>query len=296
LLQKNGSYYESSGDIGDVMGTTSQASIALAGKALPIPPAGDVVTDFAPQFGSVTPAAGARFATSTVLVRAAYQDNPNGTGIATSGIRITLDGAAKTKAASIQATRLTLKLTKLTNGSHTVVIAICDRAGNATRIQRKFTVAVPVASSSSSGEGDTHSGSGGSSTGSGGSSTSSSAATVHHSASSPTPLATLTPAVTLTPTPFSASSGGSASPSPGTSVTRRVAGASHSDGRGKMAAVVGTTLLVLLPLGFVGPWLVHRRLLGVMDSATWGEILPPRSSVWRRFWRSGGSPPSGDWE
>jgi hypothetical protein len=60
------------------------------------------------------------------------------------------------------------------------------------------------------------------------------------------------------------------------------------------AAVVGTTLAALVPLGFFGSWLVRRRLVGVMDGATRGEILPRDASVWQRFWKpSGGRPPAG---
>ena len=60
------------------------------------------------------------------------------------------------------------------------------------------------------------------------------------------------------------------------------------------AAVVGTTLAALVPLGFFGSWLVRRRLVGVMDGATKGEILPREASVWQRFWKpSGGRPPAG---
>jgi hypothetical protein len=60
---------------------------------------------------------------------------------------------------------------------------------------------------------------------------------------------------------------------------------------------VGTTLAVLVPLGFAGSWLVRRHLLGVMDGASKGTILPPGSSVWQRFWKSsGGAPPGGGGE
>jgi len=320
LRQSNGSSYEFPGDIGDVMTSTMQSSIALASKTLPIAGSSNVCTRCDPTFasGSVEPGNGARFASSTVLVKAGYRDNSNGTGIATARIRITVDGRAKTKAATISATRSVLWLSKLANGSHTVVITIYDQAGNATRIQRQFTVAVPVASSAPT-DVDTHT-----------SSTSptkpnSDAVTPHatpHATPSatapaklnpsPTPLATLTPAatatptatisptpdltpsVTMMPTPSESFATPLTSPSPSPSVTGRIAGSggSSSDG-GNTPLAVGTTLALLVPLGFAGSWLVRRRLMGVMGGAARGELLLPESTVWGRFWKTGGSPSAG---
>jgi len=56
---------------------------------------------------------------------------------------------------------------------------------------------------------------------------------------------------------------------------------------------VGTTLALLVPLGFAGSWLVRRRLMGVMGGAARGELLLPESTVWGRFWKTGGSPSAG---
>jgi uncharacterized membrane protein YgcG len=299
LRQKNGLYYEFPNDIGDVMGATVQASIALSGATLPIYLAHNVATHFDPMFarGTVGPKNGARFASHTVLVQAAYHDNVNGTGAKAAAISVTVDGKSKTKAAHITTSHLRLQLTKLANGSHTFVITVHDWAGNDVRIQRSFRVAVPTGGGSTGG--GTHPG--GSTGGSSGSSSgSSSGGTVH--TTTPTPKATISPAqsvspgVTLTPTPSSPFPSSLASPSPSASVTGQVAGSSGSGGGGHTAAVVGT-LAVLVPLGFAGSWLVRRRLLSVMDGATRGEILSPDSSVWQRFWKSsGGSPPAGSGE
>ena len=300
LRQKNGSYFEFPSDIGDVMGATIQATIALGNKTLPIPHGPDVLTHFDPRFvtGTVAPKNGARFASATVLVKAAYRDNLNGTGVKASAISVTLDGKSKTKAAHITASHLRLQLTKLADGSHTLVITVHDWAGNAVRVERSFTVAVPTGGGGSSTGGGTHPGGSGegSGGGSGGEGTGGGGTTVHHTAS-PTPRATISssptvsPGITLTPTPSSSFPNTLTSPSPSASVTGQAAGSSGSGGGGNTAAVVGATLAVLVPLGFAGSWLVRRHLMGVMGGASRGEILPRGSSVWRRFWKSSGGPP-----
>lgn len=303
LRQKNGSYYEFPSDIGDVMDATMQATIALTGKTLPIPHGPNALTHFDPRFArnSVVPRNGARFTSHAVLVQAAYHDNVNGTGVKAARVSVTVDGKSKTRAAHITTSHLRLQLGKLANGSHTFVITVHDWAGNGVSIKHSFKVAVPTGGGGTGG--GTHPGgsTGGSSGGSSGGSGSSGGGTVH--TATPTPKATIaptqstSPGVTLTPTPSSSfpSTPTSASPS---AVTGQVAGSSGSGGGGgHTAAVVGTTLAVLLPLGFAGSWLVRRRLLNVMDGATRGEILPPGSSVWQRFWKSsGGSPPGGSGE
>jgi hypothetical protein len=42
---------------------------------------------------------------------------------------------------------------------------------------------------------------------------------------------------------------------------------------------------VLVPLGFVVPWLGRRRLMHVMEGASWGEILPASQRWWRVVFR-----------
>jgi hypothetical protein len=303
LHRVNGSYNEFAADMGDVMNATLQASIALSGKTLPVHHGANALTRFAPSFtDTVLPKAGARYASRTVLVRAAYHDNRNGTGISTAAVRLTVDGKPKTGAAHVTASGLHLSLTKLTDGSHTYVIVVRDHAGNAVRLQRSFTVAVPTGSASTGG--GTHPGgsTSGSSTTKGGSSSSGSSGTgtVTHT-TTPTPAATISPSqsvlpgATLTPAPSSSLPGTLTSPSPSTSISGQVTGSNGSGGGGvNTAAVVGTTLAALVPLGFFGSWLVRRRLVGVMDGATRGEILPRDSSVWQRFWKpSGERPPAG---
>jgi hypothetical protein len=294
LRQKNGSYYEFYDDIGDVMNATIQATIALTGKWLPITGGPRALTHFDPTItsGSVVPKNGARFPSATVLIKAAYHDNANGTGVKAKAVGVTVDGKSKTKAAHITASRLRLQLTKLAGGSHTFVITVRDWAGNSARIRRSFTVAIPTSGSSSTG-GGTHagssSGSGTSSSGSGGH--------VHHTVT-PTHKATIAPTqttgsgITPTPTPSSSFPAALASPSSTASVTGRVAGSGGSGGGGHTAALVGTSLAVLLPLGFAGSWLMRRRLMGVMGGATRGETLPRGTSVWQRFWKSSGGPPT----
>jgi hypothetical protein len=300
LRQRNGSTHEFTGnDIGNVMKATTQATIALTGKRLPIHLTHDVATRFDPRFNtdSVRPKNGARFASHTVLVHAGYHDNVNGTGIRLTGVRVSVDGKSKTRPADITTSRLRLQLTKLANGSHTFTIIVHDWAGNVVRVSRSFTVAVPVGGGSTGG--GTHPGNGGTGGGSSGSGTG--GGTVHTATPTPkatiSPAQTVTPGVTLTPTPSSPFPSSLASPSPSASISGQVAGSGGGGGGGHAAAVVGTTLAILLPLGVAGSWLVRRRLLNVMDGATRGEILPPGSSVWQRFWKSsGGHSPGGSGE
>ena len=294
LRQTNGSTYEFPSDIGDVLNATTQATIALSGETLPVAPGPDVATRFDPSFtaNSVVPKKGARFAGRTVEVQASYHDNTHGTGISASTITVSVDGRSKTKAAHITASHLSLQLTKLKNGSHTFIIRIHDRAGNDASAQHSFTIAVPAGGGSTGG--GTHPGN---STGSGSSSSSSSSGTKVHS--TPTPTATISPSqgvspgVTLTPTAASSFPASGLTPSPSSSVTGQVAGSGGGGGGGgHTAAIVGTALVALVPLGFAASWIVRRNLMGAMAGASRGEILQGGSSVWQRFWKSGGSPPA----
>ena len=302
LRQTNGSYNEFATDMGDVMNSTLQAAIALSGATLPVHRSANVVTRFAPSFaGTVLPRSGARYAGSTVLVKAAYHDNTNGTGIHTAAVRLTVDGKSRTAAAHITASGLHLELTRLANGAHTYLIVVRDHAGNVVLLRRTFTVAVPTSTG-----GGTHPGSGTTAPKGGSSNTGTgSTGTVHHTATltptpTPTPAATISPSpsvlpgATLTPTPSSSLPGALVTPSPSASITGQVSGSGGSGGGTNTSALVGTTLAALVPLGFFGSWLVRRRLIGVMDGASRGEILPHESSVWQRFWKSsGGQPPAG---
>ena len=297
LRHKNGSTYEfTGGDIGDVLNATTQATIALSGKTLPITLASshNVATRFDPSFtsDSVVPKRGARFAGRTVEVQASYHDNANGTGIKSAAVTVSVDGKSKTKAAHISASHLSLQVTKLKNGSHTFLIRIHDEAGNDAYTQHSFTIAVPASGGGTGG--GTHPGG---TTGNSSSNTSSGTGTTVHS--TPTPRATISPShgvspgVTLTPTPASSFPASGLSPSPSASVTGQVAGSGGGGGGGgHTAAIVSTALVALVPLGFAASWIVRRNLMGAMAGASRGEILQGGSSVWQRFWKSGGSPPA----
>ena len=301
LRRSNGSTYEfTGGDIGDVLNATTQVTIALSGKKLPITLASghNVATRFDPSFaaGTVVPKKGARFAGRTVELRASYHDNANGTGIRASTIRVTVDGKSKTRPAHISASHLTLQLTKLTNGSHTFIIHIHDAAGNDAVVQHSFTVAVPAGGGSTGG--GTHPGSTTSSSSSSTRSTtgSTSGTTTHATA---TPKATISPSegvspgATLTPTSTSSLPATALSPSPSAAVTGQVTGSGGGGGGGgHTAAIVGTVFAALVPLGFAASWIVRRNLMGAMAGASRGEILQGGSSVWQRFWKSGGLPPA----
>ncbi len=295
LLQANGSYHEFPGDLGNVMGATMQVAVALSGHTLPVPHGPNKLTHFAPSFATshVLPKAGARFAGRAVEITARYFDNAGGTGIAAHAVRVTVDGVNRTGHAHVTTSRLRLDLTKLTDGRHTWSVTAVDRAGNRATIERTFTVAVPVATG-----GGTHAGGGSTGgTGSGSSGTGSGSGTATHHTSTPTatPSATLSPSSGYTPTasPFPT---GSTTPSASASVTGQVAGGGGGgSGGGNHAAIaVGTALAALVPLGFVGSWLVRRRLLGVLGGAARGQTLPQDASFWRSHQRASGPPPAGE--
>ena len=87
----------------------------------------NALTRFAPSFTARScPRAAPRYPIRTVLVRAAYHDNKNGTGVQASAVRLTVDGKSRTAAAHITASGLHLYLTKLANGTHTTSIVVRD--------------------------------------------------------------------------------------------------------------------------------------------------------------------------
>jgi len=291
LLQANGSYLEFPGDLGNVMGATMEAAVALSGHWLPVAHGPNRLTRFAPSFetSSILPKNGARFAGGSVEITARYFDGAGGTGIDVHAVRVTVDGVNETHHAHVTISRVTLDLTKLSDGRHTWSVTVSDRAGNRATIEGTFTVAVPAATG-----GGTHSG--GSGTGAGSSGTGSGGTTTHHTPTpSPTASATLSPSpsgFTPSASPFPS---GSITPSASASVTGQVAGGGGGPGGGDGTAIaVGTTLAALVPLGFVGSWLVRRRLLGVMGGAARGETLPQDVSFWRSHRRAGGPPPAGE--
>ena len=292
LLQANGSYHEFPGDLGNVMGATMEAAVALSGHWLPVAHGPDRLTRFAPSFAtsSVLPKSGARFAGRSVEITARYVDNAGGTGIDAHAVRVTVDGVDQTRHAHVTASRVMLDLTALSDGRHEWSVTVSDRAGNLATVEGTFTVTVPAATG-----GGTHSGGSGGGTGTG------SGGTGAHRTPTPTPTPSPTPSATLSPSPggFTPSASpfpsGSITPSASAPVTGRVAGGGGGPGGGDGTAIaLGTTLAALVPLGFVGSWLVRRRLLGVMGGAARGETLPQAASVWRSHKRTSGPPPAGE--
>jgi hypothetical protein len=273
-LQKDGSY----GTAADAVATTAQAVIALAGRTLSVAPvSGKLTTGLDPQFGAIAPKSDARLVNTSLLVSVAYHDSPYGPGLAISGISVRLDGHDKTGAASIHATHLTLTLSRLKNGRHALVVSVPDLAGNVAVLHRWFTVAVPTAKAT------THS----SPSASPSPTPSSTATTGGHSASvshNPPSTPSPTPVTTLTPTAVSPSPSATA-PTPSPAAGRRPRHRKSAFRRAGAAAIMGASLAVLVPLGFVVPWLGRRRLMRVMEGATWGEILPANQRWWHGFFR-----------
>jgi hypothetical protein len=276
------------------MGATLQAVVALSGHTLPVPHGPDRLTRFAPSFAMsyVSPNNGARFAGRSVEITARYFDNAGGTGINAHAVRVTVDGVNRTHNAHITTSRLWLVLTGLSDGRHTWSVTVVDHAGNRTTVERSFTVAVKVITGGGGAEsGGTGTGSGG--TGAGSSTGSGSGGTTTHHTPTPTPSATLSPGGGSTPTASPFPTGG-VTPSASASVTGQVAGGGGGSGGDDGAAIaVVSTLVALVPLGFVGSWLVRRRLLGVMGGAPRGETLPQDVSFWRSHKQASGPPPAG---
>ena len=304
---RNGSFYEFAGDKGDTIGATTQSTMALTGKWLPITLADkyDRTAHYNPWFrkGTVKPVNGTKSKVRTVTIQASYRDNPYGTGIKLAAVHVRVDGVSKTKAASVTASHLSLRLTKLKDGKHTVVFSIGDHAGNSARTTRTFTVAVPTPtprpspSSTPPGGGNTRPGGG--STGGGTVITPTSRPTTAPSASAtpaqttpPTaniPGATLSPVPTPTPSfPLTPAA------SPSASVAGVVVGSSSGSGGGGGASAAGVAAVIaaLVALACLGAFLVRRHLLDTMSGASRGYILHEGSSAWQRFWKPAGTPPA----
>jgi len=302
---RNGSFYQFPGNRNNVMGSTMQATIALTGKFLPIALAKDVTAHYNPWFrkGTVAPKNGTKFKVRTVTVQASYRDNTYGTGIKVAAVHVRVDGVAKTKAARITASHLSLRLTKLKDGSHTVVFSIGDRAGNGTHTARKFTVAVPTPSPSPTPSttppagGNTRPGSGTGGTGGGTGTVPTTRPTTTPSSSATTqttpPTANI-PGTTLTPTP-------TATPTfpltPAASPSATVAGvvvnsSSGSGGGGSDAVGVAAVIAALVALACLAAFLVRRHLLDTMSGASRGYVLHEGRSAWQRFWKPAGTPPA----
>jgi hypothetical protein len=151
LQASNGAFLHRSSTMATPLLTTPQSIVALAGRTFAtFPRDGSAwVAPFAwsPRVTAMTPADGANISSTTVTVRATYRDGAGGTGIAKSGVRLTVDGRDVTKLARVSASSLIVTLTATTAGQHRIAIRIRDRSGNA----RILTHTVTIGSGSGSG-------------------------------------------------------------------------------------------------------------------------------------------------
>jgi hypothetical protein len=292
LQQPSGLFAHRVGAISTPLMTTTQAAIGLAQKpfpfGLPNTPAGGA---FNPRFDSFSPSGKPTFKTSTVDVKATYRDNAGGTGIKVSAVRITVDQVNKTKAATVKSSSLALRLTGLSNGTHTVIIRIVDRAGNSISRTHQFIVSVPVAAPSTPATTPTPpvyrppSNSGGTGTGTGTTPTTPNVLTPSPTTTTGSPTYGTTPG-TVTGTPLGASPGApltaSAEPSPSSSVTGQVT-TNGQDGGSGMAGWIGLGLVALLPLGALASFVVHRRDEAALEGAGQGRQLTGGGTSWERF-------------
>ena len=239
-----------------------------------------------PEFKSFTPHNKATFKVSTVVITATYADNPGGTGIKTAAVRLKVDGNDKTRPAAISSSRLSLKLTGLTNGSHTVEIKLGDWAGNTRTSTHTFTV-----NKSSPSPSPTPS-----------STPSSTPTTIRPPATTiKPPPTTILPPTTMSPTttysPGPTDTGNpwlSPSPSPSTSGSPVPGGTSGDGGWGP--TILGIVLVSLVPIGATASYLARRRTSGRLDGAAHGKMLAGGGSAWQRlrgrFGRGGQTPPA----
>jgi len=309
---KSGAYEHRSGVLANSLMTTTQATIAITGRIFPFGMASDTVhSSYKPVFASFKPAGGARFTTHDVTVTARYHDNSGGTGIKASAVRVVVDGKNRTGPASVSSSGLTLKLTGLGNGSHSVTIKLVDRAGNTLSKTHEFTVSVPTPPHGGGGGG----GGGGGSTptppvyptaqptsGGGGGGGGGGGPTIITPSS--TPFATMTPTYdpygTTTPYPYGSSPGvsgyplgdtaspgalypGGGSPSPAASTSGQLQPSGGGDRHIPMAGLLGGALVALIPIGAAGSFLMRKRLLTTLSGAGHGKVLPGGGSSWQRF-------------
>lgn len=263
--------------------TTTQVTIALAGKAFPFSLGGKIYAPkHLPSFSSFKPGNGAVFtSTNDVAVVVTYTDPKGGTGVRSAAVRIYVDGANKTGKAKVSSSKLTLKLVDLTYGQHTIEVRIADKAGNGRRSTHTITVSYNPGSGDGSGSGSGSSGGSGSGTPSWGSGT------------------TIPPSRTLTPTPQSTPTVTPTTPVDDGSVTGTVlspaatpspsasgspaAGGSSSGSTGGSGGVLGATLLLMLPLGAGLSYWMHRRHAASLADAGQGELLAGGGSPWQRL-------------
>ncbi len=163
LQSPNGSMQHRAGVTSTVMLSTTQCLVALVGRSFADFPRGSSSWTkpfaWAPKVMRLSPANGATLTTTTVLVKAAYRDGAGGTGIAASGVRLTVDGRDLTRQAKVTASSLSVKLTGATAGKHTIKVQVRDRAGNRGSTTHTFTVRSVSGSGGPASSGSTDSGS-----------------------------------------------------------------------------------------------------------------------------------------
>jgi hypothetical protein len=274
-------------------GATTKRYLPYSGLAKPL-----YAPRWRPEFKSFTPANKATFKTSTVAIVATYADNPGGTGIRTPKVRLTVDGKDKTKPAAISASRLSLRLTGLANGSHTVMIKLADWAGNTRSSTHTFTVARPTSSPTPTPTPTpTHT-------------------TVYptrtptptHTSPTPTiitppPTSTYPPSSTSPYPPYSTSPGPTdtsypyLSPSPSGSSALGAPGEGGGTGSWPMTALA-VALVALVPIGALASYIRRQRLAASLAGASQGKVLPGGGSAWQRFkghfTRGGSAPAAGE--
>ncbi|HQG54343.1 MAG TPA: terpene cyclase/mutase family protein [Thermoleophilia bacterium] len=268
--------------VANSMTTTTQATMALAGKAFPFSLGGKIYAPkHLPSFSSFKPGNGAVFSsTNDVLVDVAYVDPKGGTGINADAVRILVDGANKTSKAKVSSSRLSLKLVDLTYGQHTIEMRIADRAGNRRTSTHTITVSYAPSSGTSSSGGST--------------STSGSTSSTWNSGITVKPSRTFTPTTASTPAATSTTPSTGEGSVTGTVLTPQpsplpsasgspAAAASTGSSSGGSGGVLGATLLLMLPLGAGLSYWIHRRHAAALANAGQGRLLAGGGTPWQRF-------------
>ena len=276
LQLKSGAFQHRKGVSSNALLTTAVSLIGYSQKFLPVYRVSDPFKPrWQPIFRSFAPASGAVFHTRSVTVTATYRDNEGGTGISVGAIGVTVDGKSKTGPAVIGSSKLTLKLTNLTSGQHTVTIKIADRAGNSKTSTHTFTVHVSTPGPLPTSPPPTSP------------PPTSPPPPTTPAASHTQPPTTLTPPATSTtysPGPYptdSASPWLSPSPSPSTSGSPVPGGTSGGGGWGP--TLLGAALVALVPIGALASYAARRRLDGRLAGASRGKVLAGGGSALQRL-------------
>jgi hypothetical protein len=150
LQTSRGSFEHRKGQTANPLMSTTQALIALGGRAFPFGlDAAEAKPAYAPVITSVSPADNAVVDTGTIQVKCEYVDNEGGAGIDTSKVRVLVNGEDKTSAATVTATSLTLNLSAQNAGTHTLSFTIADLAGHTVSKEVKLNVVAPAATTTS---------------------------------------------------------------------------------------------------------------------------------------------------